>query len=612
MNRGPVLLVHAGAVRMALPGSQETGPARWLCLVADPVRATAWDRRLSGRFARIDIARRLDEAAERLRPLVIDWLDGLARTYAYVPQWWLSHLSERNPAVSPFFLHVCYLAVAVEVFDEDEPRIVIAEDWGLIEALSTLIESRGRTAVVAGEWRKRVARLLAALRVAVSPAYFLIAKAGPRAAAAWWTSRGRSPISWLGAGRRVLLKTYFHQASMTPDDVFRDRYFPELHEFLAARGLEVWALPVLADSTPSPAVQFAWMRRSSTRFIIAEDWLRPVDYVAAAIDGLRLFGIPRTVPSLAGLDVEPLVAQERRRQAGSGAPRAASLLGRLPARLAQAGFRPDQVVAWSENHAHDKAFVAGCRRSFPRTPYIAVQNTLLPPNLLNLFPTPVECDSHVVGDRHVCSGPLASAILKAGSGGRLRTLVGCGLRYGYLWKHAAPPRSARADFFEVLVLLPVSLAQALEMLEIVAPLAAARAATAWWVKPHPDYPADLVRNALPAGSREKLTFVDGAPLDWIRRAACVVTSGSGAALEAVALGVPVVRLGSRAALNLDPLAWHEECGPKCFTPEELSDALERISRFDTEDYDRLRGLGEQVRAGWFAPVTEQGLASFVA
>ncbi|MGE0445678.1 MAG: hypothetical protein AB7P99_10655, partial [Vicinamibacterales bacterium] len=577
--------------------------------------AALWQQRLAGGFERVELAYRLDAAAARLRPAAIEWIDGLSRQHADSPVWWLAQLSERNTQVSPFFLHVCYLAVALDLFEArnaEPPRLIVAEDWGLLEALRRLLERRGHHVILDNTGRRR-SRAASHLRILARPLHFLGAEALPWMAAAVWNravSRGRSAPA---AGRSVLLKTFLVRSSLAEDGTFQDSYLPALHEFLQTHGFDVWVVPVVADTEPGPLALAARMYRSSTRFIVPTDWLRLRDYLAAVVDGIRTAWLPRTVPPLAGLDVEPLVAEERRRQAGASAPIKAGLLGRLPARLAEKGFRPEQVIAWSENQSHDKAFVRGCRAAFPEARYTAVQNTQLPPNLLNLFPTAVECESGVVGDLQVCSGPLPSAILQSASRGRLRTVVACGLRYAYLHESRRPDTRRDADGnLAVLVLLPVSPARALEVLDLIAPLVTTCAWTRWRVKAHPALPLPELQRRYPAKWPEGLAPIDGLTADWIRRSSCVVTMASGSALEATALSVPVIRLASRTTLNFDTLAWHADSGAPCFTTAELAAALDAVSNFGAADHQRLRLLGDDVRQGWFAPVTEQNLAKFVA
>ena len=595
-----------------LPGSS---PIRWMFLGADLRVARAWQRRLGPGLERVDIARALDEAARAMRPKFLAWIEVLNDRYGHRRDWWFTRLSERNGLVSALFLHVCYLAVVREAFRAPgPPRLIVAESPRLLEALGRLAGVQGFTPHISRHWRMQTRNAIDVMLGLAGPAYVACSRLLPLFLAARWTARRHMRRRFAPGPQRVLVKTFFHAANLEADGVFRDRYLTGLHEFLGGEEREVWILPILADASPGARVQNAWMRTSSARFIIPEDWLKPSDYLGAVIDSLTSRLYPRKILPLDGLDIEPLVREERWR-GGAGASCQAALLWRLPHRLRDAAFIPEQVIAWSENQLHDKALVLGCRAAFPGVPFTAVQNTPLPPNLLNLFPTRSECEHGVAADREVCSGPLAARILAAESRSKLATVVGCGLRYDYLWQSSNNGASRAAESpLTVLVLLPTSASTAVEILDVIAPLVVRRSATRWYVKAHPDSRIEEIRAAIPADVMRRLTFVEESTRECLQAADVVVTSGSGTALEAVASGIPVLLIGSATALNLDALAWLDDprLATTCYTTEDVIGELERIALLRAADYQALRRRGIELRAAWFAPVTDDALHQFLA
>ena len=589
-------------------------PLLWLFLDQDFRHALSWEKALGVKFKRIDIGRLLDTTAGELRQPFIAWVDRLHVRYGTDRHWWFSEISERNTMVSPLFLFVCYLAVTKECLSrEQRPCLIVAQSWGLIEALRLLSRSLSVKVRVVSPWQKYIHRFKQFGGLIKALGYFLAVSVYSQVAA-WTTRRGCVPPSFAGPSERVLLDTFFEETSLSSDGIFRDRWFPFLHEWLVAQRLEVWVLPTMLVRRQFLADSYRRMRENSTRFLIPEDWLKGRDYLDALVCGLKAWLRPGAVGPLHGLDVRSLVSEERWRQGMNFRSLQTCLISRIPGRLKAAGFIPDKIIEWSENQTIDKALVIGCRCAFPKAIYTAVQNTPLPPNLLNLFPTAVECEYGVTADREVCSGPLATQVLAEQSQGRLNAITGCGLRYAYLWKVSSnhSRSSDNGGSLVVLVALPISVSLAVEILDLMTPLYLERDLTTWYVKPHPIYTVEHFKQFVRSEVLERLTFIEGSLGDWIDKVDVVITAGSGVALEAVALGLPVIQVGSRTGLNYDSLAWFDGLRDRmCYSCEDVRRELDKIEAFTAADYAALQQRGREVLEEWFAPLTEDALQKFI-
>lgn len=602
-------------VRLRVIPAASNGNIAWLFLGSDARQAWQWQSKLGLCFTRIEIARFLHESATEMRAPFMDWLDKLNWRYGSCPIWWLTQLSERNTMSSPLFLYVCYLKVVQRCLaSQPQPVLIVVQSWGLLETIRRELHVLGETVCVISPLRRYFEWCIAELRVVAAAILFWM-----NVAISWISARctrkvAFSPHQITRPDRIVLLSTFFHESNLTPNGMFKDRYFPYLHEWLAEEGWDVWVLATIADRYSSLVTKYGWMRRSSTHFIIPEDWLTFSDYIGAWLNGFQIGNYSTKIETFVGVEMTSLVAEECQRQMGVNAPRQADLFRRLPARLRQKGFEPVQIVGWSENQMKDKALVLGCHHAFPHVPQTGVNNTTLLPNLLNLFPTAIECESGVVADRYVCSGPLPARLLSEHSNGKLNTIVGCGLRYDYLHKLSAG-RSG-IDHIDrdliVLVALPVLLSIAVELLDCLTSIFIERDRTQWCVKPHPDYHIDDLRPFLPDGIWQRLRLVDGSLAEWISYVDVVISAGSGVPLEAVSAGLPSIQIASATRLNYNPLAWFEdESISLCFTANELQRDLDRISTLTTEDCERLASHAHKIRADWFSPVTPNGLRKFL-
>jgi hypothetical protein len=115
-------------------------------------------------------------------------------------------------------------------------------------------------------------------------------------------------------------------------------------------------------------------------------------------------------------------------------------------------------------------------------------------------------------------------------------------------------------------------------------------------------------------SIDPIQRVDWPLSEWTARADALITTGSGTALEAFALGIPVVLVGASSSLTYDPFAWFDglDAGPY-FSAAAIIDRLGALNqeRPRKQAQDRAEAA-VRIRAAWFAAVTSEALARFAS
>ena len=137
----------------------------------------------------------------------------------------------------------------------------------------------------------------------------------------------------------------------------------------------------------------------------------------------------------------------------------------------------------------------------------------------------------------------------------LVTAVGCGPRYGYI--HSRPPRKPRKreGRIDILVALPVSLPQSVAVMDVIGGV---HRDVYWHANATRGNGKGLQLIAAWHQLRSGMDSVEGQLVDWLDRVDAVLTTGSSAALEAVAAGVPVIVVGSPNELTFNPLEWFKD------------------------------------------------------
>lgn len=232
------------------------------------------------------------------------------------------------------------------------------------------------------------------------------------------------------------------------------------------------------------------------------------------------------------------------------------LMGRALARRC----RELTVLSWCENRNTDKLFYKGLRTGGNRVEIVGLQLFLFPDNYLVSYFNESEVRLGFAPDRVVANSPYH---LDEVAG--LPATVGCSLRYGPLFDFTVPLEPGKTILFlvshwvgpeeQLMKRLKETTAQGMPVT----------------VRLHPTHDVDLWRQALPQG-----TCISTSTLEEDFRAANIVVGiETGAMVEAVAHGIPVVNLAlpGEADLGWMPDLGRDEIWFNASTPEALRDGI---------------------------------------
>ena len=594
--RPSLLLCEAQAPYNECASALRAGPAaRWLPLLKDYTELQRWAHTLDAVASRLPPGPLVRDAARELRGPFLDLITQLGKRHDS-PEWWASRVAERNPMVSPLFLHCCWVSIVERLMTESAtPLCVVCDAPEVLEVVAATAASLGApTATVRARRHLR-------LPPGVSAVTGFVARAAYH--------RVRAPRRMGPEARpRVLIRTWMDEGSFGDDGRFRDRFFPGLADWLERSGAAATTMPVAYNVRRSYAQAWRWLRDAPGSYLAAESYLKVRDHVWALRAAARSARLPSGKVRLDGRDITRLVRADRRRWAFDWGTLQALLSTRLGARLQEHGFEPQVVVTTFENQIVDKALALGMRRALPRTRVVGYQHSSVPPLLLSHYVTSGESAFAPYPDRVVCCGRFPRELLVREGLPRERTAVGPALRYAYLWQ-GAPTRQARGH--AVLVTLPLVTDAALELLVKVTAAFGGNADAKVIVKPHPmlrerELDQLVSSSGMPAG----FELAGGSMEDCLRRAGVVVGLGSAALYESLAHGVPVVVVGRDSGLDLNPLEWHTELGRVFFEPAAIAAEAARLNQLPEAE---LAAYGEQVRRlleDSFEPVTETAMRAF--
>ena len=565
--------------------------------------------KLGNDFIRIDIAQLHDQVADEIRGEHVAWIDGLNRAHGGDIEWWFGTISSRNVYTSQLFQHCCYLQILARLWDipERRPGLIFTESAGLARAIGRWAAEQGieTRCCNSAAWQPLSDYFYSFLRWGYFALVLMMRQFAARA------SRKNIRPHKDNFQDLAIMDTFVHDSCLTEAGAFTDHYFPHLHEFLAAQGFRVLVHPVLYGFGLHFLSVYRRLRRSETRFIIAEDFLRARDYCSILTFPLRAGRHKVKPPRFRGFDLADLITAEQRNLADLLSLNAC-LIYRLFLRLGESGLQPKLVIDWYENQVIDKAAVAGARQAFPQARLIGAQLFLHLSNMLHLFPSPAEVEAGMVPDLVLETSEYQCSMARIFAT-HLPCAPAAGLKQTHVFEESGTPGNQRVPK-AIVVLLPFDLPESMEMLDTLDKgMDRLNEPIPVLVKCHPDFQPEELRQAVGYQNWPSRFEIFGGNLSQaLARAAMVVSANSSSMLEAVVKGIPAIFLGRQTVLNQRiSISVPVDHIVECFTTDELIAAIQRYLALTPEDMIRNMEAGKKVRDQLFLPVTPETMLPFL-
>lgn len=587
---------------------------RWAYLGTDFLRMRQLEVVLGNGFERINIASIHETAADQIRKDYILWIDELNRLNGSDFEWWLSTISAKNIYNSNLFQYLCYIEIFGILMSVDslKPSLIVVESKALAKFMLRWAKDRGLdTECVYPTYLTFLGSIKLCLKNVKGIAGAIFDSMCRILAAA---------ISALKFGKKspagkfsIIISTFIHDNCITKEGVFSDRYYPYLHEYYGRKAIKYAVNPILFDLRFRYLSIYSRMRKSITPFIIAEDFLKPSDYLYAFTYPARRMFKKLSILPFRGSDMAEIVAEEGKAESKAPAIKAL-LMYRTIIRAGEKGLKSDAVLVWYENQVIDKTIVAASRIAFSGVKIMGARIFVYSPNLINLFPSQSEVDAGLTPDVLLEISDRQSLQSRAFTDAIPYNLVGA-LRHAYLFDEMKTQSEAHRNTKAVLVLLPFSILEAVELLsDLNSVLDKIPEDLPIFVKTHPDYsPEDIVKTFGIRIWPTRFQFFSGSMAEILSRAALAISSNSSSIVDAAIKGIPIIFVGRQTALNNNRM--HGIKTPlmtECFSPDDLASAIGKYLNFASQEAGALTQEGLTIRNEFFLPVTDKTLAGFAA
>lgn len=584
--------------------------ARWLYFGKDIAQYKLIEEKFNNKNTEIQFARLQNDLSKELRVDYVKWMDDLNSRYGKSKTWWFGILASRNIYHSNCFQYFCYLEIIKNIVNTSasDHIIVIYEDLTLARIIEKWLFSNG---IKSNELSNTI---IIKQRIYFEfnhwyRACITIVKLFLRWLAAKWT-RFRYGKTILPTADCVLIDTFVQDYCFSTDAIFQDRYFPFLHEFYKDNNIPVIVLPILHGFSLNFLSIYKQLRKSETTFIVAEDYLNMLDYIAIfSYPFLKYF--QHSVSSLLfrGADFSLLVQKEARSLHGSEIE--SLLIYRLLYRLKKTGINLKLAVNWDENQNIDKALNLSIRKAFTQTKIIGVKHILGDRNQPSIFPISTEIKFGANPDLIFTTSQSQCNFIQTYNN-EIPCIPVAGLRYTHLFEE----RTKLEPTFNpenILVLLPQSQNDSVNLLLMISRVITfLRESIKIVIRVHPTCSQIEIRQKFsydlwPACFEFSSQTLSKELLD----ASVVVSTNTGAMVEAAAQGIPVIVVGNLTILSHNILEdVKSDMIQESFSQEELVKALRKFTNIPNKEKIQYRNMGAKIRDKFFLPLQGKTMMPF--
>jgi len=399
-----------------------------------------------------------------------------------------------------------------------------------------------------------------------------------------------------------------------PGFIEKDRYYNGLWDNLSSEYKKsTYFVPTLMVPSKDMYLAYKKLRTSNRNFLIKEDYLKMKDLFYAFSHYIRIFRIKVNSALVLDVDISLLVIEELRAFKGYGDAVEALLNYRFARSLNKNGIRLRLVIDWFENQVVDKGWNAGFSHYYPNVKRVGYMGYFPSKLYLCTFPSKYENESKVLPSVIAVIGKkLIDSTKEFDSSLKLEVVPA--FRFQYIWDEYHD--NLDPFVYRILIVLPGNTQQALDLIKSVKKSTSNLGSNNchYYFKLHPLINSKTIKTRLMLGLPGNYSIINLSFSESLFKSNLVISTGiTGAVYESLARGIPTIIFENPNGLNFTviPTNIPEQIWRYCRTYQDISDAIRYYSSLSTEELERFKKIGSNIRQEYFEPVTKKGVYRFL-
>lgn len=521
--------------------------------------------------------------------------------------WLFSSVLSRNLNQSNLFLYCCYLILLDKILLENKNiEQIIVPSGGFKKVLSNYLLSKSFNIIVEDFSNKNCKQKLKDFIWR----YFGILYTIHYCWQLFSTAKSSRKIKICNTEGAKLIDTFILENSIKKG-IYIDRNYTGLLDFLEEKEKDVlFFVPhVLGRYKKSDLQQI--FESSEENIVFKQDFLKLSDYTSSLISILRMGNINKVSIFFREFDISPIVSEEisvKKYSALSGL-----LNFHFIKRLKQGKVDLGLAVDWFENQQIDKGFNLGVKTHYPNVRHIGYKGYISTETFeFYTNPTPFEVKENLIPDTLGIIGRGYENSCKKYSCKQNIQIVG-GFRFNNLWKYQRNYKESMNKKI-ILVALPIFIKDSVEILRLVIDVVIKNNFDVLFhLKPHPALNFKAIKNVFMNNWPNNFLVVEGDFVQSIVNVNMVLGSGTTSCVEPLALGIPVIIIGSQSNLTINPipLSINNKIWRLAYTSHELENYIIHYLSLSQPQIEELIVIGHEIKEEYFQQVTDEKVRLFL-
>lgn len=519
--------------------------------------------------------------------------------------WLVNSTTSRNPYWSDIYLNICYLVLIKQLLRENKAieKVIVPNSELKKVLIDYLKRNKISIKVISNQsLKKNIKNKTRSLYNFMGNIYRFNLM---------WMSRDKRRKENIPIDHEITLIDTFFLSSMFKNDKYSDRYYNGLLEYLTDdEKKRIYFVPLILVKTGFKKIMRI-AEKSDENFLFKEDYLKLNDYFFALVSPFRIRRINFSKFKFKEFNIGPILQRDFRCHLFASA---FSILNyRFLRRLKENKVRLRLVVDWFENQPIDHAFNKGTKDFYPETYSIGYQGFIISMDSnFYIQPTKYETENGIIPDAiAVVGNGLKKQIKRFYS--KLNVITAPAFRFKGIWESKRIERTNINNI--ILVALPMSLKESIEIIQLI--LDTIKLINLdnikLQIKPHPFLKIGKLRGFFNRSELNNFEFIEGNFKDCVAKVKIMIGNDSSTCLETLAIGIPVIIIGSQSGLTQNPIPENvnKDIWMICYTPKELSDTISHFLNISNEERDNFKKIREEIRAMYFEPVTRESVRKFL-
>lgn len=573
---------------------------RWIYLGKDPSVAARVDATLCHRAKFIDYARTLYSLSTQKRRQFVDWMDAISATGRKQKEWFFSVPAVKNTASSNLFLYICYFFVLDDLIKKGQlVDLVVVDSPALAFLLRRQYFSSARFPVF--NYLGVAAFFVRTFIICGYRYWRFFLDAFKKYVSARFVLAGRLKVLFPKGVSIVIVRNFIGpDFSWKDPGNFERHFFPGLGHYLGDRDKFMPAFLPIVLKCPSYRKLFAHICKSDKIVILAEEFLKLSDYVYAMGAWVRALWYKISTPLWEGLEFSGLVKEEYYSNLTEDMFLRANLLFRFGKRLKAEGIQPKGIINWNEYQAMEKGLISGLKESFPDLIVVGSRPFVYSPNHLSITPSLQDRLWGVIPHRTLVLGPIGREAVKEFLPD-LPVDYSPAFRYEKLLDGRDRGTARRKN---LMVLLGYTLPDAVFILKTLMGITEAlELFERIYIRLHPAtyFDENRLMRELRQSLPQQYVFAYGQMEDYLDQICIGVCGATGAAVNLIACGIPVIVIAGHYSLTMNYLSYKED--PQmwrlCFSSEEIIETVKEFYCGISHAPERFDEKAEEFRKAYF-------------